>query len=119
MMGLLGLLFTMGRVQSHELPAGLTHALRRGVLISLFMTIVIGFTFSGYIDNYAHLGGFAAGAVIGLVIPPVRAVGGRDLAPWQKGALIAVLAVGAVAMLLAVINLGQFLASNPPVIVTG
>jgi membrane associated rhomboid family serine protease len=119
LMGLLGLLFTMGRVQSHELPAGLTHALRRGVLISLFMTIVIGFTFSGYIDNYAHLGGFAAGAVIGLVIPPVRAVGGRDLAPWQKGALIAVLAVGAVAMLLAVINLGQFLASNPPVIVTG
>jgi hypothetical protein len=46
-------------------------------------------------------------------------VGGRDLAPWQKGALIAVLAVGAVAMLLAVINFGQFLASSPPVIVTG
>jgi rhomboid protease GluP len=119
LMGLLGLLFTMGRVQRHELPAGLTHALRRGVMVSLFMTIVIGFTFSGYIDNYAHLGGFAAGALIGLVIPPVRAVGGHDLAPWQKGALIAVLAVGAVAMLLAVINFGQFLASNPPVIVTG
>ena len=119
LMGLLGLLFTMGRVQGRELPAGLTHALRRGVLISLFMTIVIGFTFSGYIDNYAHLGGFAAGALIGLVIPPVRAVGGRDLAPWQKGALIGVLAVGAVAMLLAVINFGQFLASNPPVIPTG
>ena len=119
LMGLLGLLFTMGRVQGRELPAGLTHALRRGVLISLFMTIVIGFTFSGYIDNYAHLGGFAAGALIGLVIPPVRAVGGRDLAPWQKGALSGVLAVGAVAMLLAVINFGQFLASNPPVIPTG
>ena len=58
----------------------------------------------------------AAGALIGLVIPPVRAVGGRDLAPWQKGALIGVLAVGAVALLLAVINFGQFLTSNPAVI---
>jgi len=61
LMGLLGLLFTMGRVQRHDLPAGLTHALRRGVLISLFMTVVLGFTFSGYIDNYAHLGGSPPG----------------------------------------------------------
>ena len=113
LMGLLGLLFTMGRVQRHDLPAGLTHALRRGVLISLFMTVILGFTFSGYIDNYAHLGGFAAGALIGLVIPPVRAVGGRDLALWQKAALIGVIALGTVAVLLAVINLGQFLASDP------
>jgi rhomboid protease GluP len=113
LMGLLGLLFTMGRVQRHDLPAGLTHALRRGVLISLFMTVVLGFTFSGYIDNYAHLGGFAAGAVIGLIIPPVRAVGGRDLALWQKVVLIGVIALGAVATLLAIVNLGQFLASNP------
>jgi hypothetical protein len=88
-------------------------------MVSLVMTIVLGFTFSGYIDNYAHLGGFAAGALIGLIIPPVRAVGGRDLALWQKAALIAVSALGAVAILLAVINFGQFLASNPPVIVTG
>ncbi|MGD1052653.1 MAG: rhomboid family intramembrane serine protease [Candidatus Dormibacteria bacterium] len=114
LMGLLGLLFTMGRVQRHDLPAGLTQALRRGVLISLIMTVILGFTFSGYIDNYAHLGGFAAGALIGLIIPPVRAVGGRDLAVWQKAALIGVIAVGAVAVLLAAINFGQFLASNPP-----
>jgi rhomboid protease GluP len=113
LMGLLGLLFTLGRVQGREVPAGLAHALRRGVLISLFMTVILGFTFSGYIDNYAHLGGFATGVLIGLVIPPVRAVGGRDLALWQKAALIGVIALGTVAVLLAVINLGQFLASNP------
>lgn len=83
------------------------------MLISLFMTVVLGFTFSGYIDNYAHLGGFAAGAVIGLIIPPVRAVGGRDLALWQKGVLLGVIGLGAVATLLAIVNLGQFLASNP------
>jgi hypothetical protein len=40
-------------------------------------------------------------------------VGGRDLALWQKVVLIGVIVLGAVAMLLAVINLGQFLASNP------
>jgi rhomboid protease GluP len=114
LMGLLGLLFTLGRVQGREVPAGLAHALRRGVMLSLIMTVILGFTFSGYIDNYAHLGGFATGALIGLVIPPVRAVGGRDLALWQKAALIGVIALGAVAMLLAVINFGQFLASNPP-----
>ncbi|MGA3183687.1 MAG: rhomboid family intramembrane serine protease [Candidatus Dormibacteria bacterium] len=113
LMGLLGLLFSLGRVQGREVPAGLAHALRRGVMLSLIMTVVLGFTFSGYIDNYAHLGGFATGALIGLVIPPVRSVGGRDLALWQKAVLIGVIALGAAAMLLAVINFGQFLASNP------
>jgi hypothetical protein len=82
-------------------------------MLSLIMTVVLGFTFSGYIDNSAHLGGFATGALIGLVIPPVRSVGGRDLALWQKAVLIGVIALGAAAMLLAVINFGQFLASNP------
>jgi rhomboid protease GluP len=119
LMGLLGLLFTLGRVQGREVPAGLAHALRRGVMLSLIMTVILGFTFSGYIDNYAHLGGFATGALIGLVIPPVRSVGGRDLALWQKAVLIAVIALGAVAMLLAVVNFGQFLASNPIPLPTG
>jgi rhomboid protease GluP len=113
LMGLLGLILVLGRVQGRNVPAGLAQALRQWVLLSLAMTVVIGFTLSSYINNYAHLGGFAAGALIGLAIPPVRAIGGHDLTLWQKTALIGVIAVGAVAMLLAVINFGQFLASNP------
>jgi hypothetical protein len=51
-----------------------------------------------------------------VVIPPVRAIGGNDLRVWQKTALIAIIAVGAVAMLFAVVNFGQFLANpGPPV----
>ncbi len=118
LMGLLGLLFTLGRVQGRDVPAGLAQALRRGVLISLALTLVIGFTFSSVINNYAHIGGFVTGALIGLAIPPVRAVGGSDLARWQRGVLLGVVAVSAVAMILDVVNFGQFLASNPPVLPT-
>src|SRR5487761_83936 len=113
LMGLLGLLFVLGRVQGRNVPVGLVHALRQGVLISLVLTVVLGFTLASFINNYAHLGGFAAGALIGLAIPPIRAVGGRDLLLWQKSALIAVIATGAVAMLFAVINFAQFLAGSP------
>lgn len=114
LMGLLGLLFMLGRTQGRNVPAGLARALRQGVMFSLVFTIILGFTLSGVINNYAHIGGFLAGAVVGLVIPPVRAVGGHDLSRWQKGALIAVIAVGAVAMLFWAVNLGQFLIGNPP-----
>ncbi|MGD1033791.1 MAG: rhomboid family intramembrane serine protease [Candidatus Dormibacteria bacterium] len=114
LMGLLGLILVLGRVQGKNVPVGVTHALRQWVFICLVMTVVIGFTFSGQINNYAHLGGFAAGALIGLVIPPVRAIGGNDLKVWQKTALIAIIAVGAVAMIFAVVNFGQFLASPGP-----
>jgi len=119
LMGLLGLLFMLGRVQGRNVPAGLARALRQGVLISLVLTVIIGFTFSGEINNYAHLAGFASGCLIGLAIPPVRAVGGRDHAPWEKAALIAVLVISAVAMLFWLVNLVQFLAGNPAAVPAG
>ena len=119
LMGLLGLILMLGRVQGRNVPAGLAHTLRQWVLLCLVMTVVIGFTLSSYVNNYAHLGGFAAGALIGLVIPPVRAIGGHDLRLWQRTALIAVITIGAVAMLMAVINCGQFLANPGPVIPSG
>jgi rhomboid protease GluP len=113
LMGLLGLLFSLGWVQGKNVPAGLARALRQGVIFSLVLIVIIGFTLSSEINNYAHLGGFATGALIGLVIPPVAAVGGRDLARWQRAALIGVVAVSAVAMIFWAVNLVQFLASNP------
>jgi membrane associated rhomboid family serine protease len=112
LMGLLGLLFTIGRVQGRNVPAGLARALRQGVLLSLGLTLLIGFTVAG-INNYAHLGGFASGALIGLAFPPVRAVGGKDLARWQQVALIAVIALSGVALLFAIANIGMFLSGNP------
>jgi rhomboid protease GluP len=119
LMGLLGLILVLGRVQGRNVPVGLAQTLRRWVLLSLLFTVVLGFTLSSYINNYAHLGGFAAGALIGLAIPPVRAIGGNDLNPWQKTALIGVVAVGALAMLLAVVNFAQFLANPGPLIPSG
>ncbi|MGD0834430.1 MAG: rhomboid family intramembrane serine protease [Candidatus Dormibacteria bacterium] len=112
LMGLLGLLLVLGRRQGRDVPAGLVRALRQGVIISVILTAAIGFIVPN-VNNYAHLGGFCAGALIGLVMPPVRAVGGRDLALWQKGALATVVAVGAVAMLFAAVNLVSFLSSVP------
>ncbi len=112
LMGLLGLLFTIGRVQGRNVPTGLARALRQGVIFSLAITVILGFTVSG-INNYAHLGGFASGALIGLVFPPIQAVGGKDLAMWQRAALIAVIVVSAVALIFAIANIGMFLASNP------
>jgi rhomboid protease GluP len=119
LMGLLGLILVLGRVQGKNVPAGLAQTLRQWVLLSLVFTVILGFTLSSFINNYAHLGGFAAGALIGLVIPPVRAIGGNDLRTWQKGALIGVIAVGALAMLFAVVNFAQFLASPGPLVSGG
>jgi rhomboid protease GluP len=119
LMGLLGLILVLGRVQGRNVPAGLAHTLRQWVFLCLVMTVIIGFTFSSLINNYAHLGGFAAGALIGLVIPPVRAIGGNDLRTWQKATLIGIIAVGALAMLLAVVNFAQFLGTPGPLVPPG
>ena len=76
LMGLLGLLLVLGRRQGKDVPVGLVRALRQGVILSVILTAAMGFLLFPYINNYAHLGGFCAGALIGLVMPPVHAVGG-------------------------------------------
>jgi membrane associated rhomboid family serine protease len=111
-MGLLGLLLVLGRRQGKDVPAGLVRVLRQGVIISVILTAAIGFIVPN-VNNYAHLGGFCAGALIGLVMPPVHAIGGRDLARWEKVAFTAVIAVGAVAMIFAAVNLVQVLTTFP------
>ena len=112
LMGLLGLLLVLGRRQGKDVPAGLVRVLRQGVIISVILTAAIGFIVPN-VNNYAHLGGFCAGALIGLVMPPVHAIGGRDLARWEKVAFTAVIAVGAVAMIFAAVNLVQVLTTFP------
>jgi hypothetical protein len=112
-LGLLGLLLVLGRRQGKDVPVGLVRALRQGVILSVILTAAMGFLLFPYINNYAHLGGFCAGALIGLVMPPVHAVGGRHLATWEKAIFAAVIAVGAVALLFAAVNLVSVLTTYP------
>ena len=77
-MGLLGLLFVLGRVQGRDVPVGIAHAMRQYALTYAAMVVVFGFLVPN-VDNVAHIGGFITGALVGLALPPLRGVGGRDL----------------------------------------
>jgi membrane associated rhomboid family serine protease len=111
-MGLLGLLFVLGRAQGRDVPVGVAHAMRQYSLTYAAMVIVFGFVVPN-VDNVAHIGGFITGAIVGLVLPPLRAVGGRDLTLWERSAVYAVYAVSAVALLFAIINTVSLLGASP------
>jgi hypothetical protein len=51
------------------------------------------------VNNWVHGGSLAAGALVGLLLPPTLAVGGRDLSQVEKVAITLVIAACAVAML--------------------
>jgi membrane associated rhomboid family serine protease len=110
-MGLLGLLFVLGRVQGRDVPVGIAHAMRQYAIRYAAMVIVFGFLVPN-VDNTAHVGGFITGALTGLVLPPLHRVGGRDLARWQWLAVYGVFAVSAVALLFAVINVASLLGTS-------
>jgi membrane associated rhomboid family serine protease len=116
--GLLGLLLVLGRRQGRGVPVGLSRALQQSVLISAALTLFIGFTIAN-VNNYAHAGGFLAGAALGLVLPPVPAIGGRDLRTWEKALLIGGIVLGAVALVFAAVNLLQFLQTASPLLFPG
>jgi membrane associated rhomboid family serine protease len=101
--GLLGLLVVLGRVQGKNVPAGIAHAMRRYALTYGAMIVVFGFVIPG-VNNLAHVGGFITGALVGLVIPPLAQVGGRDLAQWQRALVYAICAAGGVALVVAAVN---------------
>ncbi len=106
-MGLLGLLFTLGRVQGRQVPVGVAHAMRQYALTYAAMVVVFGFLVTN-VDNVAHVGGFATGALVGLLLPPLRGVGGRELAVPEQVAVYAVLVTAAVALILCAINVVSF-----------
>jgi membrane associated rhomboid family serine protease len=110
-MGLLGLLFVLGRAQGREVPVGIAHAMRQYAIRYAAMVIVFGFLVPN-VDNVAHFGGFISGALVGLGLPPLRRVGGRDLTLWERVAVYAVYAVSAVALLFAVINTMSLLGTS-------
>jgi rhomboid protease GluP len=111
-MALLGLLFVLGRVQGRDVPAGVAHAMRQYAITYAAMVVVFGFVVSG-VDNIAHIGGFVTGALVGLAVPPLRHVGGRDLRAWEQLALYAVYAAAAIALIFAAVNVAGMLGTSP------
>jgi membrane associated rhomboid family serine protease len=51
----------------------------------LFINIIFGVVASGYIDNFAHLGGFATGALLGIAFVPGKVATIRSM--WQAGTI--------------------------------
>jgi len=111
-MGLLGLLFMLGRVQGRDVPVGIGHAMRQYAITYGAMVVVFGFLVTN-VDNVAHIGGFASGGLVGLALPPLHRVGGRDLQLWQRVVVYGVFAASAVALLFAVINIVSVLGVSP------
>jgi membrane associated rhomboid family serine protease len=111
--GLVGLLLVLGRVQGRNVPVGIAHGIRQYALLIIVINVVFGFLTSG-VNNFAHLGGLAAGAGIGLVIPPLRTVGGRDMSLPEQLALGATIAVSCVALVIAGVDWAQGAAGALP-----
>ena len=111
-MGLLGLLFMLGRFQGREVPVGVAHAMRQYALTYGAMVVLFGFLITNT-NNVAHIGGFIAGALVGLVLPPLSRVGGRDMQQWEQVAVYAVFALCAVALVFCAVDVIGMLGANP------
>src|SRR5687767_11611617 len=66
--GLVGVLFVFGIKFRNELPEGFRRAFGTGLLPMILLNLFIGYMGRGFIDNSAHLGGLAAGALLALAV---------------------------------------------------
>lgn len=105
--GLIGLLLMVGRLQGKNIPVGITHTVRNYAVTVIVLNVVLSFVFGNSVDinNYAHVGGLIAGALLGCVLPPLMSIGGRDHLLVEKIVLWAAIAFSAVALIFAVLNL--------------
>ncbi len=113
--GLIGLLIMLGRVQGKNVPVGITHTVRSYAVTVIVLNVVLTFVFGNGLDinNYAHIGGLVAGAALGLVIPPIMAIGGRDHAILEKIMLWGAIAFSVASLLFALLNLATAI-MHPP-----
>jgi hypothetical protein len=74
-------------------------------VIVLNVALTFLFSATGDINNYAHIGGLITGAALGAALPPLAAVGGKDLGIIERCVLWAAIAFSAVALAVAVANL--------------
>jgi membrane associated rhomboid family serine protease len=114
--GLIGLLLMVGRVQGKNVPVGITHTVRNYAVTVIVLNVVLTFVFGVSLDinNYAHVGGLIAGALLGCFLPPLRSIGGRDHGIVEKVLLWGAIAFGAVALVFAALNLGNAVVHPPP-----
>ncbi len=98
--GLIGVLFVFGIKFRHELPEGFRRAFGTGMLPMILINLVIGYIARGFIDNAAHLGGFAAGCALALFVGYKR--------PGRRGPVAIVWhALQIAALLLVVVSFGE------------
>jgi len=119
-LGLMGLLVMLGRVQGKEVPVGIASSIRQyAVAYSIFVILFSFLNVVQNVNNYVHVGGFIAGILLGLVVPPVEAVGGRRLRLVERGVLVALIGAGAVALGVGVHHVADILAQPAGQIVIG
>ena len=77
-MGLIGYLTIYGYLRRGQLPPGFL----KSILINVALIAAIGIIAYQFIDNFAHFGGFCAGAIYGLIqIPSDKRIGPRISSP--------------------------------------
>lgn len=91
-MGIFGFLAFMARRRREVMPPGFG----RAILIDIGVIAAMGIFGRGYIDNWAHAGGFAAGVLLGWLMIPR---GGRT-AYWEPSRPIRRIGTAALAILL-------------------
>ncbi len=118
--GLIGLLLMLGRVQGKNVPVGITHTVRNYAVTVIVLNVVLTFVFGPSLDinNYAHVGGLIAGAALGLFVPPLMSIGGRDHMIIEKIVLWGAIAFSAASLIFALLNLATSII-HPPQPFTG
>jgi len=91
--GLVGVLFVFGIKFRRELPDGFKRAFGTGLLPMIALNLFIGFLGRGFIDNAAHLGGLASGAVLALFVGYKRPHERADVAIFWHILQVAALAL--------------------------
>ncbi|HEY6470643.1 MAG TPA: rhomboid family intramembrane serine protease [Candidatus Dormibacteraeota bacterium] len=114
--GLVGLLLMVGRVQGKKIPVGISHTVRNYAVTVIVLNVALTFLFSSSddINNYAHVGGLLCGAVLGLFLPPVAAIGGKDLGLAERILLWGAIGFSAVAIVFALLNLDATVMNGVP-----
>lgn len=91
--GVVGCLLAAISTKANQLPPGLVSAMRSSMLGFVAFSLVMGFTV-GFVDNAAHLGGLAAGFLMGVVLAEKFDEDEfRRRAPLRAAAAIAVAAI--------------------------
>lgn len=112
--GLVGVLFVFGIKFRRELPEGFKRAFGTGMLPIIMLNLFIGYLGRGFIDNSAHLGGLASGAILALAVDYRRPGEKSVVATMWRVLQVAAIALVAISFLKAVQHFPKPLPPPPP-----